>query len=291
MSNTENTTVSVEDRFLFDLQGFLILRNVLTPEECAEYLEVVNRLDHQTFEDKWMESVGPHRPTREAEQSAWPVGYDKHDQIRLNGLPRLDSIFDRLIDQPRVLPYLMEFVGEQKRASRAGGAVPPQLGNTWSISKSYNAEGLGWHRGIQPVDYSYSNGSIRTRMLNVVYFLTDNGPEDGCIVALPGSHKSSFDLKWGNYEGLELPGATAITGSAGDVFLFSEAVLHNGLHKTTQGVRTNLYYNYLHASRIGGLMIDPTSFHHFYWPPEIRERLTSRQREMTSWMDLFRWDH
>ena len=43
--------------------------------------------------------------------------------IRLNGLPRLDSVFDRLIAHPGYLPYLEEFMHE------------PQLINTWSISK------------------------------------------------------------------------------------------------------------------------------------------------------------
>jgi len=292
MPDLANTSVSVEERFLFDLQGFLILRNVLTPDECAAYLEVLKRLEEQPYEDKWMEAVGPHRPTRETEQSTWPVGKGqlKRHQIRLNGLPRLDIIFDRLIDHPRILPYLVEFVGEQKTQSGAGGSVPPQLINTWSISKSHDAQPLGWHRGVPTVDYSYRNGVIRSRMFNVIFFLTDNGPEDGCIVALRGSHKSNFDLPWGNYSGLELPGAAAITGNAGDVFMFSETVIHNGLSKSTRGVRSNLYYNYVHA-RNAVTMVDPTGCHHFYFPPEIRERFTPRQRDLTKWMELFRWEY
>ena len=79
---------------------------------------------------------------------------------------------------------------------------------------------VGWHRGVPTTDYSYSNGVIRSRMFNVVFFLTDNGAEDGCVVALPGSHKSNFDLTWKNYKGLEMPGAIAVTGKAGDVLMF-----------------------------------------------------------------------
>ena len=44
-------------------------------------------------------------------------------QIRLNGLPRLDPVFDRLIAHPGYLPYLEAFMDQ------------PQLVNTWSISK------------------------------------------------------------------------------------------------------------------------------------------------------------
>ena len=44
MSNQENNAVSREKRFLFDLQGFLVLRNILSQTEYAEYLEVLRHL-------------------------------------------------------------------------------------------------------------------------------------------------------------------------------------------------------------------------------------------------------
>jgi hypothetical protein len=266
------SAVSAEDRFLFDLQGFLVLRGALSQEECTAYLEALQRLEDQRYEDRWLETLGPGPPGRPTRETSLP------NQLRLNGLPRLDPIFDGLIDPPRVLPYLREFVGL------------PQLINTWSISKVRGAEPGGWHRGVPTTDYSFRNGEIRSRMLNVVYFLTDNGPEDGCVVALPGSHKSSFDLKWGDYDGLEMPGAVPVTGNAGDVLMFSEAVLHNGLPKTTEGLRTNLYYNYVHA-HYNVMTREPRNCHHFYFPPAIRERFPPTRRELTAWMELARWDY
>ena len=292
MTKPADAEVSTDDRFLFDLQGFLVLRNVLSTDECEEYLDAVRRQEEADHADQWMEAVGAGRPTRETPESTWPAGQGelKRQQIRLNGLPRLAPIFDRLIDHPRVLPYLNEFVGEQKRQSGASGTVAPQLINTWSISKSVDAQSLGWHRGKPQVDYSYDNGVIRTRMLNVAYFLTENGPEDGCLVALPGSHKSNFDLPWGNYDTSELPGAVAVTGNAGDVFLFSESVIHNGLPKSSKGVRTNVHCNYVHGSN-AVVLVDPSNYQHSYFPPTVRTRFTPRQRDMTSWMEFFRWDY
>ena len=209
------------------------------------------------------------RPTRETRRV---------HQVRLNGLPRLDPAFDYLIDHPRVLPYLHEFVGD------------PQLINTWSISKQQGAQQGGWHRGVPTVDYSYSNGQIRTRMFNTVYFLTDNGPEDGCVAALPGAHKSNFDLEWNNYQGLDLPGVLPVVGRAGDILLFSETVIHDGLPKTTPGTRSNLYFNYVHA-HYNVMTREPRNCHHFYFPPQIRQRFTPAQRELTRWMEYTRWDY
>ena len=87
-----------------------------------------------------------------------------------------------------------------------------------------------------------------------------------------------------------MPGAVPVTGKAGDVFLFSEAVIHNGLLKTTDGVRTNLYYNYVHAY-YNVMMREPKNCHHFYFPSELRERLNDGQKEMTAWMEMVRWDY
>src|SRR5262249_47434338 len=162
------------------------------PEECSQHLEVLRRLEDQAYDDRWQAALPPGPPGRPTRETSLP------HQLRLNGLPRLDPVFDTLIDHPAVLPYLRELVGL------------PQLINTCSISKAPGAQPGGWHRGVPVTDYSYRNGEIRTRMLNCVYFLTDNGPEDGCLVALPGSHKSSFDLRWNDYPGLELPGAAPV---------------------------------------------------------------------------------
>ncbi|NKB68928.1 MAG: hypothetical protein GKR89_17820 [Candidatus Latescibacteria bacterium] len=264
--------VEIGARFLFDLQGFLVLRGVLDEEECARLKGVVDDLEGRKYEDAWLGSLPEGvkgRPTLETNIA---------QQLRLNGLPRLDTAFDFLIDHPRIRPHLDEFVGL------------PQLINTWSISKMQGAQPGGWHRGVPTTDYAYRGDEIRSRMFNVVFFLTDNGPEDGCVVALPGSHKSNFDLDWRQYQGLDLPGAAAVTGKAGDVLMFSEAVIHNGLPKTTAGVRTNLYFNYVHA-HYNVMAREPNNAHHFYFPPQIRDRFTPGQRGLTQWMEWARWGH
>jgi len=258
--------ISLEDKFLFDVQGFLLLEAVLSPEECATFLAVLERLETQTFEDEWMQNVkidAPPLPTCDRSTTG---------TVRFNGLLRLDPVFDSLIDHPGTFPYLQEFMGE------------PQSVNTWSILKSRGADSGGWHHGLEPTNYNYRNGIIRSRMLNVVYFLTDNGPEDGCVVAIPGSHKNNIDLEWHKYKGLEMPGAVAVTGKAGDVFLFSETVIHNGLPKTTDGRRINLYYNYTMRD-FNVMTYSPQHNHYFCMPPSIRARFTPQQKDATRWME------
>jgi ectoine hydroxylase-related dioxygenase (phytanoyl-CoA dioxygenase family) len=262
--------ITLEDRFLFDLQGFILLKGVLSPQECQKLLSVVEDHETRTFDDQEKrESVNrsgrPSQPTLQ-----------KHPTfIRLNGLLRMDSAFDPLIAHPRVAPYLEAFMEGTEDSDG------PQLGNTWSISKFKGNEPMGWHRGATPYHYNYRNGKIFNAMVNTVWFLTDNGPDDGCMVALPGGHKSNIDLDWSKHSGLRMPGAQPVTGQAGDVFIFSETVLHNGLAKTTPGRRTNLYFNYFSRGWNSSL----EHIYHFSMPPSIRARFTAKQRRYTEWMD------
>ncbi len=97
-------------------------------------------------------------------------------------------------------------------------------------------------------------------------------------------------MNWRDYKVADTPGAVAVTGKAGDVFLFSESVVHNGALKTTEGVRTNLYFNYVHED-YNVMMREPKNSHHFLLSPECRERLNDEQKAMTSWMELVRCEH
>jgi ectoine hydroxylase-related dioxygenase (phytanoyl-CoA dioxygenase family) len=259
--------VSDRDRFLFDLQGFLLLEGALSPDEISAYRAAVRRLESRDYDDSWMANhLGP------ADAKPEPTKHGAPPRLRMNGLLRLDDAFHALIDHPRILPYLEEFMDG------------PQVINTWSITKGPDAPPSAWHRGTPAEQYSVRNGKIRTAMLNVVWFLDDNGPEDGCMVAVPGSHKNGIDLDIYAFPHEQMPGMRRIVGKAGDVFLFSESVFHDGARKTTPGTRTNLYFNY-GARSFNVMTYSPEHNRHFCMPPEVRSRFSAKQREMTSWME------
>ena len=93
-------------------------------------------------------------------------------------------------------------------------------------------------------------------------------------------------LDWNKYPEGELPGAQVIRAEAGDVFLFSEATIHHGESKNTEGTRTNLYYNYM-EKMFNGMMYSPEHNYHFCMPETIRQRFDDSQKEMTKWMALY----
>ncbi len=275
--------VTPEDKFLFDIQGFLILRGAIEPELVKALDRAVVENEAIEHDESWAEGLFD-KPLAErfkfGKHLTKDLGPEYH--VRLNGLPRLDPVFDRLIAHPAIAPYLREFMDE------------PQLVNTWSISKYEGMKATGWHSGLKPYDYSVRDGKIYTPMVNVVTMLTPNHPGDGCFAVIPGSHKKNFDIvdrnltkdgdPW-SWSGLDTPGAIEITGDPGDVMIFTEALVHTGTDKKTTRRRTTLQYNHVDSSKVSAAMRDHHNARHYWMPPSIRERFTPEQLEMTSWMN------
>lgn len=266
---TTPSPVSIEDKFLFDLNGFLILRGAIDRKLCAELLAAVRRCEARDFPDAWRTKLPPEHQKHRSKDTDIP------GQVRLNGLPRLDPIFDEIIAHPSFLPHLREFQGD------------PQLVNTWAITKNKACKPGSWHNGIPVEEYRVVNGQIQSPMLNVVTMLTPNTPGDGCLLVMPGAHKKNFSLPWDKYgtKGAETPGAIEVTGDVGDVVLFSECLYHNGGEKISDGQRTNLYYNHMHSQR-SVVMYDRANAHHYWMPPEVRARFTPDRKAMTKWMEM-----
>jgi ectoine hydroxylase-related dioxygenase (phytanoyl-CoA dioxygenase family) len=260
--------VSDEEKFLFDIQGFLILRAAIDRPlvETLDRAVVENEaIDH---DESWADGL----PVVSAQHFIKDTNVEH--QVRLNGLPRLDPVFDQLIAHPAIFPYLKEFMGE------------PQLVNTWSISKYAGRAATGWHNGLPTEEYTVRDGVIRSPMLNVVTMLTPNHPGDGCFVVIPGSHKKNLNLdsrRWGT-AGIDTPGALEVTGEPGDVMVFTEALTHAGAAKTTSRRRTTLQYNHVHRNRASP-MWDHHNARHYWMSPSIRARFTPAQRDLTRWMD------
>jgi hypothetical protein len=259
--------ISNSDRFLFDLQGFLTLPGALSQAECDNYRALVRDLERHDYRDEWREHASP-GPTMGTKHEAMP-------RLQLNGLLRLHSDFDRLVDHPRVLPFLEDFMDR------------PQLTNSWTICKGPGCEAGWWHHDIQPPQYWVRHGRIQSMMLNVIWCLDDNGPDDGCLLAIPGSHKRAFDLDANSFPKEAVPGMQRITCRRGDAILLCEGVIHNGAGKSTPGTRTNVYFGYS-SVHYNAMTHSPEQNRHYCMPQEVLARLSPKQREMCSWMEYAR---
>ena len=83
--------VTAAERFLFDIQGFLILRGVIDHSLIDALDSAIIENEAKDHDESWAQGL----PVVNGQHFTKDTNVDC--QIRLNGLPRLDPIFDLLI--------------------------------------------------------------------------------------------------------------------------------------------------------------------------------------------------
>jgi len=214
--------VTLEDKFVFDLQGYIIIKNVLTEDEVTEINEVCDRI--------------------------FPRSYDEVENLKEEGslrrtsrVSKWDPVCQRLIDHPGITPYLREFLGPTFRLDHDYCIFMKQGGDDKSIL----------HGGPETANgcqfYKHHNGTIRNGLSVLTFFFADAGPGDGGFACVPGSHKSNFlsdfphDVR--TFKRSE-PYVVQPVVKAGDALFFTEALVHGTLPWSADHERRTFLYKY-----------------------------------------------
>ena len=205
-----------EQRFLFDLQGFLVVPGVLSAAELA----ALNAIAAEKF----------------ARYSAPVEDWEEH-QCSFWGQPLVD-----LIDHPKVVPYLLELVGPYFRVD-----------HDYCIFMRKGDQRGGLHGGSHPVHavgdhwYRYHDGVMRNGLTVFVFNLTEVGQGDGGFACVPGSHKSNFiDNLPPDVRAFERRPHYVMQPplAAGDLLIFTEALIHGTMPWNAGHERRALLYKY-----------------------------------------------
>lgn len=220
----EDTLLPAEDRYLFDLQGFLILRGVLSADEVAE----LNRIA-----DERMRPIDPDVP-----------------MTGLSPILEWDDAYRRLMDHPTVLPYLSEWVDPALRLDSAYGihtvAGTPQL--------DLHLGGTPYRRVAY---YHHRDGHPFLGLTVVSWALTDVPPGEHGFVCIPGSHKSMEPCPADIMRLERDPGVLhQVPVQAGDAIIFTEALTHGSYPWTLPFHRRVLFYRYTP----GHMVFDPPAW-------------------------------
>ncbi|MDP8962982.1 MAG: phytanoyl-CoA dioxygenase family protein [Cyanobacteriota bacterium] len=230
------------ERYLFDLQGFLVVEDALTTAEIAALNQQLNQ------------------------QIA---AVDKPGLLcfRFDNLLPWGTPFRSLIDNPRITPYLISLLGSNFRLDHDYVHI---------IRQGKGPIGSTLHGGGSPYDpcqyYTYKNGQMYNGLLAVAYNLTDVHPGEGGFGCIPGSHKSNLPLPeaWRDLEPPH-PCVQAITGKAGSAILFTEALTHCTLPWKGSHERRTLFYKY---------SPHPSAWARYYYNPDDYPELTDVQRRI-----------
>jgi len=260
--------MTANEKFFFDLNGFIIVRGALSAEEVAAANAAV---DAHASEIK--ERVDPGvRNTRAGSPLAGDGSSARRDLGGMLGWPKPDcDPFRALLAHPRLLPYLLELCGPGYRLDHL-----PLL-----ISQNRGSEGFHLHGGpltasgrFNPtLQYRCVNGEFYNSLLAMSVQLTDHNPGDGGFSIVRGSHKVNFPVPDAFTHGeIEDEHLYQPVTKAGDVVFFSEATVHGARAWMADRERRIALYRFAPATVAYGRAYAPE------WPAEMLEGLPPLQR-------------
>lgn len=253
------TTPKNIEEYLFDLRGYMILRDALP----ADHVASINR---------WIDQLP------ELESGQWMGGVEVHsyrgiDGMNLQHLFEAGDEFSSLIDHPAWIDRIRYYLGP---------TAQPSLHEMF-----LNLRGPGGYIGVHSgggcingrISAGIDRGQWCVQYMTLMVPLANIGSGDGATTIVPGSHKSAFlhpqqrpEGGISSAAGNQVAGAEEIHLQAGDALMFNDALLHGSAERCHPGHRRMIVFRYLpgeYASRWGYVPSKP-----------LLDRLTDEQRNI-----------
>ena len=272
--------MSEAERYLFDLNGYIIIRNVLTPDQIAAC--------HAAIDSHIDEAIPRSDPTLRNAVEGSPMYGSGPPRFDLGGIFEWgqvqSSVFKSILAHPRLVPLFHGILGKGYRLdhipfvlinNKGGEGFQLHGGTVDCVSGEFNAH----------LAYTCHNGSIRSNLLGCNVMLVDHGSNDGGFCVVPGSHKSNFKMPEGMVDGINHSEyiQQPVT-KAGDVVLFSEGTVHGAMGWNSDVQRRCALYrfapatcgygrSYFQEDGVGGASPSSCS-----WPSKFYDDLNDAQK-------------
>jgi hypothetical protein len=218
------------EKFLFDLQGFVVARNFLSAEEVKGLNDAFDANADKRCEDPNQDPSGNMAGKFKRDTFTGMLSWEK---------PWCNP-FRNLLAHPKLPPYLDTLLGRGWKLDH----------EPFMLTGGKGMEGLRIH-GTTNVKfngsrfYNYTNGQLRCGLIVVQYALADANPGDGGLCVVPGSHKANLDCPheittWEKHQDT----VYQVPLKAGDMVIFSENTLHGSLPWKAKHERRALLYRY-----------------------------------------------
>jgi ectoine hydroxylase len=197
------------DCFLFECFGYILIEDVLSPEECQEALEATKRLH---------------------------AGHPKERLLQIGRGFEKEPALERLIDHPAVLPKIRALYGDRFVLQAA-----------WCTIQPAGSQSVGWHQdGSGVTEFREVGYPVPLLQLRASYNLTDQSHlYMGNMMMIPGSHKSKAEMpKNARSEIYASPIQHIITCKPGAVLIFHNGVWHSPMPNNMNFDRYNMHYIY-----------------------------------------------
>lgn len=244
-----------EERYLFDLHGYLHVREVLSPDEVTTLRDLADR--YHAVDDAQL--TPPMRTYRDA--STQPT----NPRAILNA-HYVDEPYQRLVVNPKLMRPVLELTD---------GC--PMLLDVAVTRNTAENDDIPFHGGAvghfhNPANcYQVKDGRCFATFVNAAVTLVDV-PQGMGFTCVPGSHKAHFPRPAHVTHETDAPVVVNVCPRAGDMVIFTEALCHGALKWTADEPRRTVFVRYStsYASWSPGLR--PI--------PEFRDRLPDEVAEL-----------
>jgi hypothetical protein len=232
--------------YLFELYGYLILKEAVAPSDVAEMNAWADEHQHLLADAD--------RPQQGHENSHWIGHVETHtysgpDGINFQNIVEAGPVFERHIDHPTWTPHIRRFIDAEKN----GLSLHETLLNIRGQG-GYIGIHSGGHLSIPYMSFRHPNtGAWMVGQINVITALTDIGSGDGATTIIRGSHKSALphpkqaekNLVYRSDEAAGVAmGMKEMYIDKGDVLMFTDAITHGSAQRTNPGFRRMVLYRY-----------------------------------------------
>ena len=197
------------DRFMFECYGYIVIEDVLNPDEVQETLEAAKRVHAGKITGKL------HQIGKAFEQ---------------------EPALERLIDHPAFLPKVRALYKDRFVLQAA-----------WCTVQPANSQSVGWHQdGSGAYEFRELGYPTPLLQLRVSFNLTDQSElYMGNMMMIPGSHRSSMVLPKAVRGQVEAcPIQQIICAKPGSVLIFHNGVYHSPMPNNRDFDRYNMHYIY-----------------------------------------------
>ena len=213
-------------QYLFDLQGYLVIEDALSPDEVATLNEQLDRQEPLT------------------------AGKSQRFGRAAGGAPACPGFLDwgqpfcDLLDHPRIMPVLRFRLGDCFRLDRLYGIRMREGDSSGQLHSDYGASSHTTE-SVPGDYYAPRDNAIDNGFVVVSWSLSQSGPEQGGFCCIPGSHKCNYKLPQViSAAREEAPCAVVPSAPAGSAILFTEALTHATAAWKGPHERRSLLYKY-----------------------------------------------
>jgi len=228
------------ERYLFDLNGYIVVKNALKKSEVKACNKIIDKLKNLK-NGEWQGYIHGHN-------------YGGKEGLNLQQIYEAGKPFEKLIDHPSWIHLMLEFVGGKGTFDHNHG--PLFIDENFANVRG-PGEAIGIHsgnpEGIQRNHYRYQDGKFHCSQVNILLALTDIGEGDGGTVVIPSSHKSNIqhpEYKTNVMKKNKITSAETMTASkeiylkAGDGLIFVDSLCHGSAKRVNKGERRIVVYRY-----------------------------------------------